>query len=147
MPRDARANAEPSPAEAWRELYDLVLAEHGSRLSEVTADDGLSPGDVKALLQMSDSEVQPMSALAAAWRCDASTVTWIVDRLERRGLAERMPTPGDRRVRGVSLTAAGRATRSRIRRRLYGTPRRFDALPPGDLRALRRIVERLRDDG
>lgn len=40
-----------------------------------------------------------MSQLADEWLCDASNATWIVDRLEERGLAERETTPTDRRVK------------------------------------------------
>jgi DNA-binding MarR family transcriptional regulator len=40
---------------------------------------------------------------------DKSTMLRTVDDLERRGLAERQPVPGDRRARTVVLTPAGRA--------------------------------------
>ena len=40
---------------------------------------------------------------------DKSTMLRTVDDLERRGLAERRPVPGDRRARTVALTPAGRA--------------------------------------
>ncbi|HET9133853.1 MAG TPA: MarR family transcriptional regulator [Gemmatimonadales bacterium] len=35
-------------------------------------------------------------------------MTWIVDRLVKRGLVERTPCPGDRRARYAGLTSAGR---------------------------------------
>ena len=55
-----------------------------------------------------------MSTLADAWKCDASNVTWLVDRLEEHGLAERRPHPTDRRVRTVALTRKGAQMRAQI---------------------------------
>lgn len=36
-------------------------------------------------------------------------ITWLVDRLEKRGLVERRPCPGDRRARLAALTSEGEA--------------------------------------
>ncbi|HEX2202921.1 MAG TPA: MarR family transcriptional regulator [Longimicrobium sp.] len=36
-------------------------------------------------------------------------ITWLVDRLEKRGLVERRPCPGDRRARLAALTPDGEA--------------------------------------
>jgi hypothetical protein len=44
-----------------------------------------------------------MKSLADEWRCDASNATWIVDRLEKLGLAERKTVPHGRRVKLVVL--------------------------------------------
>ena len=53
-----------------------------------------------------------MSSLAGAWKCDASNVTWLVDRLEEHGLAERRAHPADRRIRTVALTQKGAEERA-----------------------------------
>ena len=45
-----------------------------------------------------------MRVLADEWTCDASNATFIVDRLEERGLAERRSVPEDRRLKLVVLT-------------------------------------------
>ena len=45
-----------------------------------------------------------------------STVTGILDRLERKGLIERPADPGDRRSRPVRLTADGRRAAARVTR-------------------------------
>src|SRR4029453_18040920 len=44
---------------------------------------------------------------AEEWACDASNATWMVDRLEERGLAERRSSPTDRRGKLVGLLARG----------------------------------------
>jgi len=56
----------------------------------------------------------PRRTLAERLHCDPSNVTFLVDRLEERGLAERFDNPGDRRVKAVALTAAGVAARDRL---------------------------------
>ncbi len=56
----------------------------------------------------------PRRTLAERLHCDPSNVTFLVDRLEERGLAERVDSPGDRRVKAVALTAAGIAARGRL---------------------------------
>jgi DNA-binding MarR family transcriptional regulator len=48
-----------------------------------------------------------MGALATELGCDASNVTQIVAKLERRGLAERRPNPADGRSRLIARTALG----------------------------------------
>ena len=48
-----------------------------------------------------------MRSLADAWGSDASNATWVVDRLERLGLAERRALVTDRRVKLAVLTARG----------------------------------------
>jgi DNA-binding MarR family transcriptional regulator len=80
---------------------------------------------------------------AGEWRCDASTATWTVDRLERLGLAERRPHPHDRRAKLVVLTPAGASTRSQLLAGIYATPPELLELDPADLRTLRDLMARL----
>lgn len=50
-----------------------------------------------------------MSELAEELHCDASNITQIVTRLEARSLAQRQPSPDDRRSRLIRRTPAGDA--------------------------------------
>jgi DNA-binding MarR family transcriptional regulator len=84
-----------------------------------------------------------MSELADEWLCDASNATWIVDRLEERGLAERRTVPTDRRVKLVVLTPKGSRTREEMFRKLYEPPPELLELDRGDLEALRDAVAKL----
>jgi DNA-binding MarR family transcriptional regulator len=88
-----------------------------------------------------------MRALAQAWACDASNATWIVDRLEARGLAERRAKPGDRRVKLVVLTAAGAKTLRKVREAMYEPTAELRALPVETLEALRAALARLPEPG
>jgi len=49
-----------------------------------------------------------MTDLARCCGVEKAALTGLVDRAERRGLAERAPVPGDRRALRVTLTEAGR---------------------------------------
>ncbi|HEY9291425.1 MAG TPA: MarR family transcriptional regulator [Microlunatus sp.] len=59
-----------------------------------------------------------MRELAHQMTCEASNVTFVVDRLEAGGLVERTPHPDDRRSKRVALTAQGRVVRARLMRQL-----------------------------
>lgn len=84
-----------------------------------------------------------MSALATQWRCDASTATWIVDRLVKRGLVERRAVPKDRRVTLVVLSPRGVKTKARLMRGIYRPPRELLEMSAADLAKLRDALARL----
>jgi DNA-binding MarR family transcriptional regulator len=141
---DARVGEQDDPrAGAWRELYELFLAEHERHLA-ATARFGVSPGDLKAIMRLDPERPRSMRALADTWRCDASTVTWIVDRLEQRGLVERRPHERDRRVKVIALTPDGVSLHAAVEEQLYEPPAGYAALSDADVRTLRRIVAKLR---
>lgn len=77
---------------------------------DLTASQAAALRELKAPLTMGE--------LASRMACEASNVTFVVDRLEDGGLVERTPHPDDRRAKRVSLTPAGRALRSRLMRQL-----------------------------
>src|SRR5215213_3410570 len=122
-------------ADVWRRLFDFFIATSGQR-QQVLAELGLTPNDSRALHTLDSREGRTMRSLADEWGCDASNATWIVDRLESRGLAERREKPGDRRVKLVILTAAGVRTRERLRAGMYEPPAELVALPSAALKAL-----------
>src|SRR2546421_2107509 len=93
-------------AAAWRSLFDFIVATAGER-NRAIGELGLTPNDARALSSLDVKSGRTMGELAAEWRCDASTATWIVDRLENRGLARRRPHPHDRRAPPVGLTPQG----------------------------------------
>jgi DNA-binding MarR family transcriptional regulator len=84
-----------------------------------------------------------MRSLADEWACDPSNATWLVDRLERRGLAKRVSRDGDRRVKAVVLTPKGRRLRGELIDSLYTPPPDLVALPQRDLDALHSAASRL----
>ena len=109
------------------------------QVMEVAAAYGLNPGAMNALLFLEPGEPCAMGRLADTWKCDASNVTWLVDRLEEHGLAERRPHPTDRRVRTVALTRKGtRPRRAEIESKLFEAPASLRELSPHDLETLAR---------
>lgn len=55
-----------------------------------------------------------MREVAAALHCDPSTMTFVADRLEDKGLIARRVDPSNRRVKFLELTDAGRDTRQQL---------------------------------
>jgi DNA-binding MarR family transcriptional regulator len=145
MGEQAAEQDEQLKTEIWKALYDFFLAEHESHLESV-GELGVSPGDLKALMRLIPGHGEPMRALADTWRCDASTVTWIVDRLEKQGMVERHAHPTDRRVKVVALSERGRRLREELVARFYQPPGALSELSPTDLRTLHRLSLRLRRD-
>ena len=130
-------------SEATRLLFHLALG-HRDRFIEVAVSLGLTPPHVNALLTLDPERAQPMRDLAQQWRCDASNVTWLVDRLEERGLVERRTDPSDRRVRAIALTAAGVEAKAEAERRMQNTPLpALDGLDASELTQLVRLLGRL----
>ena len=123
-------------AEAWRSLLDLSMSQR-ARFFAILSEFGLTLGDFRALARLEPDAPQPMGALAHAWECDASNVTWMVDQLEERGLVERRTFTSDRRVKTVALTALGEKTKAELLRRFYAPPDDLVALPYGQLVVLR----------
>ena len=111
------------------------------RMLEIGQELGLKPPPVLMTLKLID-EPTPMGRIADVLRCDGSTVTWIVDRLEERGLVERRSDPADRRVRLIALTPEGRRIRDEVRARFAVPPAAIARLPASDQRALRDILRR-----
>jgi MarR family transcriptional regulator, organic hydroperoxide resistance regulator len=115
-------------------------------MAQSTRTTGLHPGAIKALQSLDPDVPKPMGALADAWGCDASNVTWIVDRLEERGLVERRTSLTDRRVKTVVLTDEGLAMRRNIDAVWSEAPDQVRALDTDDLMVLADVLRRLRVD-
>src|ERR1700736_6480117 len=104
------------PRTVDEEVLDLMFQVLGllkHHFHAAIVDMGLTPQQAHALRTLDPARPVPMRELAAGIMCDASTVTGIVDRLEGRGLVERRPDPGDRRVKGLVVTPAGIEVRDR----------------------------------
>jgi DNA-binding MarR family transcriptional regulator len=129
-------------SEAWRRLFDFFIATRGARDAELGRLD-LTPNDAKALGTLDAEQGRPMRALADAWGTDASNATWVVDRLEARGLAERRAAPHDRRVKLVVLTSKGAKTKANMLAVFYEPPPQLLELESQDLRTLCKLLEQL----
>ena len=133
-----------SPAdEAWDAFQELFMRMR-PRMLEIQAEYDLKPPPVAMALKAIDEPV-PMGRIASMLCVDGSTSTWIVDRLEEKGLVVRQADPSDRRVRLVALTDEGRRIRDEIREKLSVPPPGIAALPAADQRKLRDLLRKALD--
>src|SRR6266699_3718389 len=129
--------------EVWRLMMETAMSQFG-RASSILHPLGLTPGHMKLLLQIEEGEGRPMGSLAQGLQCDASTMTWLVDRLEERGLVERRMLPTDRRVKAVALTPRGAETKAELLAQLYEPPAELTALDRSALEGLRDALTQIR---
>lgn len=129
-------------AEAWRRLFQVFLSTRWQR-DEVLTRLELTPNDSKALASLDPDVGRSMRVLADEWGTDASNATWVVDRLERKGLAERRTPPEDRRVKLVVLTPRGVEVRDEIQRAFYEPPPELLNLDDDELRTLSALLGKL----
>jgi DNA-binding MarR family transcriptional regulator len=120
--------------EVWKLMANFATASfRTSAQAQLMSEAGLTPAHFRALSILDPDEPRPMRALADTLCCDASMATWLVDRLEERGLVERRTPPSDRRVKTIVLTPLGIKTRQRLRESIYEPP---DALLDLDIPSL-----------
>jgi DNA-binding MarR family transcriptional regulator len=131
-------------SDVWSMMAGFAFAcfQRGEHL-EILRELGLTPGHLKALVVLDPGEPRPMRAMAEALACDASMVTWLVDRLEERGLVERQARPADRRVKTVALTDRGIEIRDRLLRAVREPPAELQTLDTASLLALREQLSKL----
>src|SRR3712207_307397 len=122
--------------EAWSLLWQVMQA-NKPRMMALAQEMGLAPMQLHALRLIEPGEGMPMSSLAGMLFCAASNVTGFGDRLEARGLIERRPSPTDRRVKLLVLTAEGARLRESAYRQMSTPPPEIAALPLKHKQALR----------
>jgi DNA-binding MarR family transcriptional regulator len=123
-------------------MFDYLIRSAPHR-TESLAKRGLTPNDSRALFSLGVDAGRTMRSLADAWQCDPSNATWIVDRLEKLGLAERRSVPHDRRVKLVVLTAKGQKTRAALFKEFREPPPDLVALDRDDLETLLHVLGKL----
>jgi MarR family transcriptional regulator, transcriptional regulator for hemolysin len=85
-------------AKLMKRRFDVLAREHGLTLPQW-----------RTLSQLMRNETLSQVALAGAVDTDPMTMSGILDRLETRGLIERLPDPADSRAKVTRLTPEGRA--------------------------------------
>jgi DNA-binding MarR family transcriptional regulator len=107
---------------------------------------GLSGAQAAVLMNLLHEEPS-MRELADWLECDASNITGLVTRLERRELVQRVADPDDARVHRVQLTAAGERLARRMRSRFFQGSPSVAGLSYADQRALLTLLQRAVDGG
>ena len=140
-------NSESVPS-AWSALLALQRATHATLqvLAAELVDLDLTASEINALANLADGRGRTVSELGAAVGARPTTLTSVLDRLERRGHITRGTRPGDRRAVLIELTPSGRLTATTIRQAIADLERRaLGDLPADAITALRAALELLTD--
>jgi MarR family transcriptional regulator, organic hydroperoxide resistance regulator len=127
-------------------LLALQRATHATLRSLATelADLGLTASEMNALANLADGDAWTISELGVAVGTRPTTLTSVLDRLEKRGHITRGPRPGDRRAVLVTLTDSGAETADVVRDAIADLERRALAgLSPEALAGLRAGLDAL----
>jgi DNA-binding MarR family transcriptional regulator len=103
---DQPPGAEQLPLADADVLVQLSRLVHGA-FARIADRHDLTPVQGRLLCVLAQGP-RGMTELARCCGVEKAALTGLVDRAERRGLAERAPVPGDRRALRVTLTEAGR---------------------------------------
>lgn len=104
---------EPS-GDPMPEAFDLIgsIAKRMERLqARALGLADLTAAQYMILANLHEKDGRPLGELADVMRCSKSTITGVVDTMERKGLVAREPNPDDRRSHLLRLTPRGRALR------------------------------------
>lgn len=129
----------------WSRMMTLFASARDSMFAILLRHD-LTPPHGFALTMLHDGPMR-MRDMADRMTCDASYITSVVDRLEETGLAERRPSPSDRRVKEIALTPAGERVASEVQRTMTAPPAAIDRLSASERRTLAALMAKVvRDD-
>ncbi len=115
------------------EFYNKTVFQNGK-----AANSDLTPSQIKSIFAFKeDNRGYPMGELGRNARVKSSTITDMIDRLEKDGIAERFKDDGDRRVVKVHLTAKGREIKRQFALRMRsGIEQAFSKLSEEEKNAL-----------
>jgi Transcriptional regulators len=131
-------------------LLTLQRATHATLhlIATELVDLDLTASEINALANLADGEGRTVSRLGAAVGARPTTLTSVLDRLERRGHITRGTLAGDRRSVLVELTESGQATAALIKQTLDGLERRaLEGLPGEALAGFYAVLDALTGEG
>lgn len=138
-------NSGSVPSE-WSAVLALQRATHATLhvLAAELVDLDLTASEINALANLADGRGRTVSELGAAVGTRPTTLTGVLDRLERRGHITRGARPGDRRAVLIELTSSGQLAATTIRRAIAEVERRaLDRLPADAIAHLRAALQAL----
>jgi DNA-binding MarR family transcriptional regulator len=91
---------------------------------------------VLATLLMSPGETRPLGQLSKHLMIHPTSVTLVIDQLEKRGLVKRSPHPSDRRIVLAKLTPSGRRLTTKASKAIAGADFGLGGLDLDEARAL-----------
>ncbi|MFI8828749.1 MarR family winged helix-turn-helix transcriptional regulator [Streptomyces sp. NPDC053431] len=142
MTKAPRAEAPGVDTAQLMELFSVSLGVYYGDFTVAAASENLTASQGKALTVLRRGPAA-MRTLADVMTCDASNMTGIIDRLEKRGLVRREASPSDRRVKNVILTPEGERVTDAIRSKMHTTQEGLDRLSAEDRSSLYALLERV----
>lgn len=137
-----------SESEAWLGLVGITQLLPAALDAQLQSESSLTHFEfmVLTMLRVAPDSTLRMTALAKATNATLPRLSHVCSRLERRGLVERRPCPGDRRATNVSLTGDGRRTLIHAIPGHIDTVRRLviDALTSEQIASLAQIAAAIR---
>ncbi|MEV4559827.1 MarR family transcriptional regulator [Kitasatospora sp. NPDC049285] len=124
------------------ELFSVSLGVFYGDFALAAASENLTASQAKALAVLRRGPAA-MRGLAEVLACDASNVTGIIDRLEKRDLVRREAAASDRRVKTVVLTPEGERVADAVRAGMRTTLDGLERLDDGDRDRLYELLERV----
>jgi DNA-binding MarR family transcriptional regulator len=137
------AGLEPPGDETLAEAFWAVARRLRDTSQETLAPWDINPSQLRALRVLRRHGVMRLSELSDRLRIAPRSATEVVDALEKRGLVQRRPDPGDRRATLVEVTGDGAGVLDAVRG--SEVERVFGQLSPTDRSHLARILRKLRD--
>ena len=131
-------------------LLALQRATHATvhLIAAQLADLDLTASEINALANLADGQGRTVSQLGAAAGARSTTLTSVLDRLERRGHITRGTRPGDRRSVLIELTSSGRTAAAVITRTLADLEdRALKDLPAEAIAGFRTVLDALTSEG
>jgi DNA-binding MarR family transcriptional regulator len=123
-------------------MLDYLMSTHPARARSLQRR-RLTPNDARALWSLDAREGRPIGSLSRTWGCDPANATFIIDRLERAGLARRAESEQDRRIKLVTLTAKGATMKQDLLREYHAPPPEFSVLDDAELAMLTELMVKL----
>lgn len=130
----------------WSALLALQRATHATLqlLAAELVDLDLTASEINALANLADGRGRTVSELGAAVGTRPTTLTSVLDRLERRGHITRGTRPGDRRAVLIELTSSGRLAANTVRQAIADLEHRaLGSLPADAIAGLRAALTAL----
>lgn len=93
------------------DLIDAISKKAARIVTRTVGEAGLTPAQYLVVANLPEKGGTPLGEVANILRCSPSTITGIVDTMEKKDLVARAPNPEDRRSHLLVLTAKGRALR------------------------------------
>jgi MarR family transcriptional regulator, organic hydroperoxide resistance regulator len=113
-------------------------------LAAELADLGLRQAEINVVAQLQPGTARPVGELVAATGQRPSTLTGVLDRLERKRLVRRRVNAADRRSFTIELTAVGEAAAARVHEAFAALDARVsDDLPPAATEGFHQVLETL----